>query len=132
MNDRPTVDTEPPSRDGPGREPTGDDRGWAGLGLADSQWPAKAADAVDVVVATVNDRAIRPIILAARAIVFGIIVVVLLVLVSVLFSIAVLRILDVYVFAQRVWASYLVLGALFTGGGLVAWSRRKAKTGSDR
>lgn len=104
-------------------------RGWAGL--ADSQWPAKAADAVDMVVVTVNDRAIRPIILAARAVVFGIIMIVLAVLVAVLFSIALLRILDVYVFAQRVWASYLLLGALFGGAGLVAWSQRSPKDRSE-
>ena len=39
-----------------------------------TSWPTKAVDTVDTVVATVNDRAVRPAIVAARAVVFGVII----------------------------------------------------------
>ena len=42
----------------------------------------------------------------------------------VLLSITLIRILTVYAFDGRVWLSDLVVGALFVGAGLVAWSRR--------
>jgi len=41
---------------------------------------------------------------------------------------AVLRLLDVYAFPGRVWASYLLLGVVFSLAGLLVWTRR---TGPD-
>ena len=91
-----------------------------------AEWPAKAVGAIDLVVDTVNDRAVRPAILAARAIVFGLLIAVLGLVVLVLASVGLLRLLDVYVFPGKVWASYAVLGALFSIVGLWAWSKRTA------
>jgi hypothetical protein len=79
---------------------------------------------VDLVVDTIHDRAVRPVLLAARIVVFGILVAVLTVVVLVLLSIGLLRLLDVYAFEGRVWVSYAVLGGLFTLLGVFAWSRR--------
>jgi len=36
----------------------------------DDQWSSKALDTIDTVVATVNDKAVRPAIVAARGVVF--------------------------------------------------------------
>lgn len=94
-----------------------------------AEWPKKAADAVDLVVDTIHDKAIRPIVLAARAIVLGLLVAVLALLVLVLLSVGLLRLLDVYAFSGRVWISYAVLGGIFTLAGLLAWSRRTARPG---
>jgi hypothetical protein len=93
-----------------------------------SEWPKKAADAVDLVVDTIHDKAIRPIVLAARVVVFGLLVAVLSLIVLVLLSVGLLRLLDVYAFSGRVWISYAVLGAIFTLAGLFAWSRRTARS----
>ena len=94
-------------------------------GTSDSEWPSHAADLIEQVVASVHDRAIRPLIIAARGIVFGLLIATMLLVLGVLGSVAAIRLLDVYVFGSRVWASYTVMGALFTGAGLMAWSRRQ-------
>jgi hypothetical protein len=101
----------------------------SGLG---ADWPAQAADAVESLVAAVNDRAIRPLLIGARAVVFGMLIGVLALITLVVGSVAILRILDVYVFNGRVWASYLLLGALFSVGGIAAWSRRRPSPSSGR
>lgn len=95
--------------------------------LASTDWPARLADTVEDVVGTVHDRVVRPLLLAARAVVFGILVGAMALVLAVLFSIAVVRLLDDYAFGKRVWASDLVVGGLLTVAGLLAWSRRRAR-----
>ena len=56
---------------------------------------------------------------------FGVIVATMTLIVSILFSIAVVRLLDVYAFRGRVWASDAVVGGLLTVAGLVAWTKRR-------
>jgi len=92
-----------------------------------SDWPKKAADLVDLLADVIHDRAVRPVMLAARIVVFGLIVAVLSLVVLALLSISLVRMLDVYAFGGRVWISYAVLGAAFTLLGLLAWSRRSAR-----
>jgi hypothetical protein len=92
-----------------------------------AEWPKKAVDAVDLVVNTIHDRAIRPVVLAARVVVFGVLAAVLSLVVLVLVTIGLVRLLDVYAFGGRVWISDAVLGGLFTLAGLFAWSRRTAR-----
>lgn len=84
----------------------------------------RALDTVDTVVATVNDRAIRPAIVAARAVVFGMIIGVVALLVLILLSVGFIRLTTDYLFHYRVWVSYLVLGGLFCLGGAFAYSKR--------
>jgi hypothetical protein len=43
-------------------------------------------------------------------------------------SIALIRLLTVYAFDGRVWASDLLVGAVFVLIGLVAWTQRSART----
>lgn len=92
-----------------------------------TEWPVKAADVVDLVVDTIHDKAVRPILLAVRVMVFGLLVAALTLVVLVLLSIGLLRLLDVYAFSGRVWISYAVLGGVFTLAGLFSWSRRIAR-----
>ena len=95
--------------------------------LAGAEWPARAADLVEAVVTGVHDKVVRPLLLAARAVVFGILVAAMLLVLSVLAAVAVVRILDVYAFGGRVWASDLVVGGVFTVGGLALWSLRRRR-----
>ncbi|MGO9028366.1 MAG: hypothetical protein ACLQOZ_07030 [Acidimicrobiales bacterium] len=90
-------------------------------------WPARAADLIESLVAAVRDKTVRPITLVARALVFGIIVFAATVTTVTLLSIALVRLLTVYAFNGRVWASDLVVGAVFVGIGLLAWSQRTAR-----
>lgn len=122
MTDAPTGDgSEPAGADEPGPV--------AGGATVTAEWPRKAADAVDLVVDTIHDKAIRPALLAARAVVFGVLVAVLALVVLVLLSVGLVRLLDVYAFGGRVWISYAVLGGIFSLAGLLAWSRRTASEG---
>jgi hypothetical protein len=89
--------------------------------------PRRAADAVQFVVDTIHDKAVRPAILATRAVVFGLVIAALAVVLVVVGSIALLRLFDVYVFGHRVWLSYIVIGGAFTLVGLTAWTRRTAR-----
>jgi hypothetical protein len=83
---------------------------------------ARALDTIDTVVATVNDRAVRPAIVAARAIVFGVIIAVVGVTVLIMFCIGFIRVTTIA--GHRIWASYMVLGLIFSVAGLILYSRR--------
>ena len=83
---------------------------------------ARALDTIDTVVATVNDRAVRPAIVAARSVVFGIIIAVIGITVVVLFCIGFIRLTTIA--GHRIWASYVVLGLIFSAVGAVLYARR--------
>jgi hypothetical protein len=83
---------------------------------------ARALDTIDTVVATVNDRAVRPAIVAARSVVFGVIIAVVAVTVVVMFCIGFIRLTTIA--GHRIWASYMVLGLIFSAVGAVLYSRR--------
>jgi hypothetical protein len=83
---------------------------------------ARALETIDTVVATVNDRAIRPAVVAARSVVFGVIIVVVAITVVVLFCVGFIRLTTIA--GHRIWASYIVLGLIFSAVGAVLYSRR--------
>jgi hypothetical protein len=82
----------------------------------------RALDTIDTVVATVNDRAVRPAIVAARSVVFGIIIAVIGITVVVLFCVGFIRLTTIA--GHRIWASYIVLGLIFSAVGAVLYARR--------
>ena len=82
----------------------------------------RALDTIDTVVAAVNDKAIRPAIVAARGIVFGVIIAVVAITVLILFCVGFIRVTTIA--GHRIWASYLVLGFLFCAAGAFLYSRR--------
>ncbi len=90
-----------------------------------ADWPIKAVDAIDQAVATVNDKAVRPVIVASRTVVFGLIITVMAIAVLALFIIFGVRIGTVYLFDDKVWITYLVYGAIFSIAGFVVYSMRK-------
>jgi hypothetical protein len=96
-------------------------------GDAGAQWQVRVIDTVEDVVTLVHDRVIRPLLLVTRALIFGVIVATMTLIVSILFSIAVIRLLDVYAFRGRVWASDALVGGLLTAGGLVLWALRRGR-----
>jgi hypothetical protein len=86
--------------------------------------PVRGADLVDTLVTLLRDKTVRPLTLATRAVVFGIIVFAASVVTVVLVSIALIRLLTVYAFDGRVWLSDLLVGLIFVAVGIVAWTRR--------
>src|SRR5271169_4533500 len=93
-------------------------------GPALNDLPRRGADWVDTVVEVLRDKTVRPLTLATRAVVFGLIIFAAAVVTVVLLSITLIRLLTVYAFDGRVWLSDLVVGALFVVVGLLAWSQR--------
>ncbi len=90
--------------------------------------PVKGADAVDMVVDFIQNKAVRPLTLATRAIVFGIIVLTASIATVTLLAITMIRILTVYIPGNRVWVSDLIVGVIFVVTGVVAWSQRIDRT----
>jgi hypothetical protein len=105
------------------RTGTGTDPAANGTG----DWPAKVADTVDDVVAGVHDRVIRPLMLVARGLVFGIIIGAMALVLSVLGAVALVRVLDNYAFGHRVWASDALVGGVLAALGAAAWTRRRPR-----
>jgi hypothetical protein len=93
-------------------------------GAGQAEWPARVADTIEDVVEAVHDRVVRPLALVARGLVFGIIIGVMAIVLSVLAAVALVRVLDVYAFGGRVWASDAVLGGVLVLAGALAWSKR--------
>lgn len=93
------------------------------------EWSTRALDAIDTVVATVNDKGVRPAILIARGVVFGVIIGVTTLAALVLLSVGLIRLGTDYLFDHKVWISYLVLGGLFSVAGAFAYSRRGTARG---
>ena len=92
----------------------------------------KAMSWIDQVVDTLHDKVIRPILLIGRSIAFSFVIAFSLIVIAVALAVALLRILDVYVFPDHQWASWALLGLVSTVAGLVIWRYRRtpARTGS--
>ena len=92
---------------------------------------ARAADTVELVVETVHDKVVRPALLAGRAIVFGVLIAVVGLVVLVLLAVGFVRLLDVYAFGGRVWASDALIGVVACGGGFFLWTMRTRRRPSE-
>jgi hypothetical protein len=114
--------------DSSGRDPgDGSSSGSTPFRLGDTAtWPTKVLDTIDDLVALVRDRCVRPILLAARAVVYGILVATAAVVLIALLSIALVRIVTVYLPNHRVWAADALVGGIFVLLGIALWSRRRA------
>lgn len=96
-----------------------------------SDWEARVADTIESTVAAVHDRVIRPLVLAARGIVFGIIVGSMALVLCVLLTVALVRLIDAYAFGHRAWAAEALVGAVMAALGIVAWSLRRPRHGTE-
>ena len=95
------------------------------------EWSNRAIDAVDSVVDVVHDKVVRPALIAGRAVVFGVLIAFVALTVLTLLAIGLVRLLDVYAFGERVWASDALLGVIFCGAGGFLWSLRTRRRASD-
>ena len=90
----------------------------------------RALDAVDSVVASVNDRAIRPAVVAARSVVFGVIIAVIGIATVVLFCVGFIRLTTIA--GHRIWASYIVLGLIFSAIGAILYAAAASRPMPER
>ncbi len=91
--------------------------------ILEGDWPAQAATSIEQLVTTVRDRTTVPALTAARAIVYTLVGVPLLVAAFVLLVISLVRLVNNYL-PGGVWAAYLLLGGIFVIGGLILWAQR--------
>jgi len=97
--------------------------------------PPKEPDVVDRVLDTLDnyldllhDRVLRPIFLVGRTIAFGFFLVLVAIVVVVTLLVGAVRLLNVYLFSAHEWITYLILGTILIGVGLVAWRQRRPVT----
>lgn len=81
---------------------------------------------LDHTVDLVHDKVVRPLVLAARALAYGLVIAVCAVVTALALAIGLVRLANVYLFAGREWITYGSLGLLFLIVGMVLWRRRKA------
>jgi len=90
-------------------------------------WTVQTADRIESVVDTVRNKATVPVTKAARAVVYGLIAGVMGALALMMLLVALFR-LHVYLplndEGRKVYATYLGLGAIFVGLGMLLWRRR--------
>lgn len=87
-------------------------------------WSTRTADTIETVVGTLREKTVGPLIKLTRAVVYGVLALVALVVVGIMVSIAAVRILDVYAFGNHVWITYFVIGGIMTILGLFLWMKR--------
>jgi hypothetical protein len=90
-------------------------------------WTVDAVDRIEAVVEVVRDKTTVPITKVARVLVYGLVAGVLAAVAVILLVIGLFR-LHVYLpfdqEGQRVYAAYLVVGAIFVVAGMFLWRRR--------
>lgn len=91
-------------------------------GLAED-WPRRAAEGIVRIVERIRAATDRPTANLARRLVYGLVMIVLGILMFVLGVIGLVRLIDVYL-PGDMWATYALLGAFFSGVGLLLWARR--------
>ena len=72
---------------------------------------------------TVRAKTTGPLLIAARAIVYGVLIVFAAVALTVVLIAGFVRLLDSYI-AEQIWLPYLILGVVFTLGGMLMWRKR--------
>ncbi len=97
--------------------------------LTDPDWAPNLANTIERVVGSVRDKTTKPLLTAYRAVIFGLVAAfggaVALVLAIIMMVRGVVALFDIgFDHHNSVWMTYLVIGAVFSVGGLVAMKKR--------
>jgi hypothetical protein len=85
----------------------------------------RALHSFDHVLDLVHDRVLRPILIGARAVAFGFIILFMALVLLCVLVIGLIRLLNVYLFTGHEWLSYAIIGSIFLTAGLLIWRRRR-------
>jgi hypothetical protein len=99
-------------------------------GIIPAQWPAQAADTIVDTIAKVRDRTTKPAIVAARALVYGLLAGIVGAVALILLLVLIVRIWDNYV-PGHVWIIYAAFAVIFSVGGLVLLRKANAPAPAD-
>jgi hypothetical protein len=94
----------------PGSRPT------SASGIIPAEWPAQAADAIVDTISKVRDKTTRPIVIAARGLVYGVLALIIGTVAVILLLVGITRFLTNW---MEVWVVYTALAVLFSIGGAV-------------
>lgn len=104
----------------------------SGPATPDQEWPAQVAARIETAVATVRDKTTVPAILAAEGIVYGAVLAVLGTALFILFMIALVRLVVVYLpvhpVGRRVWIVDAGASAILLALGTFLWRKRRPKS----
>lgn len=89
----------------------------------EDDWPVQAADFIVRTVETVRDKTTGPAVTISRAIVYGLVAIILGLAALVLLSVGLVRFVNVYL-PGGVWSAHLLVAIIFTAGGAFLWSKR--------
>jgi hypothetical protein len=98
-------------------------------GTTSPDWTVQVADTIESVVGSVRDKTAVPLETVARALVYGIVLGTMGVTALILLTIAAIRGLS---YVLEVWAAYAIIGAIFTGLGMLAWYFRRPRKKRDK
>jgi hypothetical protein len=87
-------------------------------------WAKETADRIESVVVSIRSKTSDPLERVVRVVVYGLLAAVLGIAALVLFSVALVRAVDVWV-PGEVWSAHVIVGGIFTLAGLFAWSKRR-------
>jgi hypothetical protein len=92
---------------------------------SDGDFVDKALFQFDHVLDVVHDKVLRPILLAGRALAFGLIIFFAALILIVALLIGLVRLVDVYCFAGREYLTYVSVGAISLIAGMIIWRKRR-------
>ncbi|HEX9258294.1 MAG TPA: hypothetical protein VF855_02075 [Acidimicrobiales bacterium] len=90
-------------------------------------WAAQLTDTIVNLVETVRSKTTVPAAKIARALVFGVLLSILVVVALVIVSILLVRVFT-YLPGNNVWLSHLIVGTMFCIGGLICMTKRHSPT----
>jgi hypothetical protein len=91
----------------------------------DQDFVDKALHQFDHVLDLVHDKVLRPILLAGRALAFGLIILLAAFVLVVALLIGLIRLLNVYAFAGHEYITYASVGVISMVVGLIIWRKRR-------
>jgi hypothetical protein len=94
------------------------------FGIGNPDWPRLATEKLEAATEFVEHRLVHPANRVASLLVLGGVLAVFVPLLCILVIAGLVRLLNVYAFGGRDWASMALLGGMLSGGGMFFWSKR--------
>jgi len=101
------------------------------IARSDDDWAVQTADTIERLIETVRSNTSDRLVSVTRLVVFGLLAAILGLVALVFLVNRVVRFMDSYI-PGGVWVVYLVLGGLFTLGGLLLWQQAWKRPARDR